>query len=87
VGIRPGEKLHEEMITETDGLNTLEFANQFVMVPAHRELWDPDEYCRAFNGKRCEYGFRYHSGSNTDWLSVEQLRELIRTQVDPTFTV
>lgn len=86
VGIRPGEKLHEEMITETDGLNTIEFVNQFVMLPSSR-LWDEDEYCRTFSGRRCEYGFRYQSGSNTQWLSVEQLRELIRTQVDPTFTV
>jgi UDP-N-acetylglucosamine 4,6-dehydratase len=84
-GIRPGEKLHEEMITETDGLNTIEFARHFVILPATR-LWDVDEYCRIFNGRRCEYGFRYSSGANIEWLNVEQIRELIRKHIDPQFT-
>lgn len=84
VGIRPGEKLHEEMITETDGLNTLEFDRHFIILPSNR-LWDVAEYCRVFKGKRSEYGFRYNSGANTEWLGVEQLRELIRRHVDPNF--
>ncbi len=84
-GIRPGEKLHEEMVTETDGLNTIELPNQFVILPSTR-LWDPDEFCRTFNGKRCEYGFCYNSGTNKEWLTVDQIRELIRKHVDPTFT-
>lgn len=83
-GIRPGEKLHEEMITETDGLNTVELERQFVILPSTR-LWDAEEFCRTFNGRRCEYGFRYNSGTNTEWLSVEQIRELIRRHVDPNF--
>jgi UDP-N-acetylglucosamine 4,6-dehydratase len=86
VGIRPGEKLHEEMITETDGLNTLEFGRHFVILPV-MPTWDPTEYSEAFNGRRCEYGFKYSSGTNTEWLNVEQLRELIRKHVDPTFAV
>jgi UDP-N-acetylglucosamine 4,6-dehydratase (inverting) len=86
VGIRPGEKLHEEMITETDGLNAIEFDRYFVILPSAR-LWDPEEYCKAFNGKRCDYGFRYSSGNNTEWLSVERLRELIHKHVDPSFAV
>ena len=86
VGIRPGEKLHEEMITETDGLNTIEFERYFVITPSAR-LWDPEDYCKAFNGKRCDYGFKYSSGNNTEWLSVERLRELIRKHVDPSFAV
>ena len=86
VGIRPGEKLHEEMITETDGLNTIEFERYFVITPSAR-LWDPEDYCKAFNGKRCDYGFKYSSGNNTEWLSVERLRELIRKHLDPSFAV
>lgn len=86
VGIRPGEKLHEEMITETDGLNTLQFADHFVIQPA-MPLWSSAEYARAFSGSVCDYGFRYSSGENNEWLSVEQLRELIRTHVDSSFTI
>jgi UDP-N-acetylglucosamine 4,6-dehydratase len=86
VGIRPGEKLHEEMITETDGFNTIEFDRYFVILPSSK-LWDPEKFSKTFRGKRCELGFRYSSGNNKEWLSVAQLRELIRKHVDPTFTV
>jgi len=84
VGIRPGEKLHEEMITETDALNTLEFAKYFVILPS-MSLWNEDEYARAKNGKRLDYGFKYSSGTNDEWLDVAQLREQIRLHVDPAF--
>ena len=86
VGIRPGEKLHEELITETDGLNTIELDQHFVILPA-AQLWDADEYRKAFNGRRCEYGFRYSSDTNKEWLTVKQLRELIRLHVDPAFEI
>jgi FlaA1/EpsC-like NDP-sugar epimerase len=86
VGIRPGEKLHEEMITETDGLNTLEFDRHFVILPAMRE-WSPEEYMQKFNGRACQYGFKYSSDNNTQWLSVDQIRDLIRQHVDPNFAV
>jgi UDP-N-acetylglucosamine 4,6-dehydratase/5-epimerase len=86
VGIRPGEKIHEDMITETDAINTLEFERYFVILPA-MSTWDPAQLMATFSGKRCENGFRYSSGANSEWLSVEQLRELIKTHVDPTFTV
>ena len=76
VGIRPGEKLHEEMITETDGLNTLEFSKYFVIQPA-MPLWDARAYCDTFAGKPQEYGFNYSSGNNTEWLSVEAIRGLL----------
>ncbi|PLY08294.1 MAG: UDP-N-acetylglucosamine 4,6-dehydratase (inverting) [Desulfuromonas sp.] len=84
VGIRPGEKLHEEMVTETDAINTVEFKDYFVILPS-MQLWDVEKFIAAFDGKRCEYGFAYNSGTNTDWLSVEQLRELIREHVAPNF--
>lgn len=85
VGIRPGEKLHEEMITETDGLSTLSFKNHFVILPA-MQIWDPEKYRQHFDGQRCEYGFKYNSGTNEHWLSVEDIRFLIRKHVDPAFT-
>jgi UDP-N-acetylglucosamine 4,6-dehydratase len=86
VGIRPGEKLHEEMITRTDGLNTIEFDRYFVILPSSK-LWEPEEFRTTFRGKRCDVGFKYGSENNTEWLNTEQLRELIRKHVDPTFTV
>lgn len=84
VGIRPGEKLHEEMITETDGYNSLEFDRHFVILPSI-PLFDVDEYDRVFGGRRCPEGFKYNSGTNTEWLSVEEIRQQIRDHVDPTF--
>jgi UDP-N-acetylglucosamine 4,6-dehydratase len=86
VGIRAGEKLHEEMITETDALNSLEFKDHFVILPSMR-LWDINRYMETFEGHPCDAGFRYCSGTNTEWLTVAELRQLIRLHVDKNFTV
>jgi UDP-N-acetylglucosamine 4,6-dehydratase/5-epimerase len=85
VGIRPGEKVHEEMVTETDALNTVEFDKYFVILPSC-PLWDQKKFITTYNGRFCEQGFRYNSGENTDWLSVERIRELVCQHVDPNFT-
>ncbi|CAG0975328.1 UDP-N-acetylglucosamine 4,6-dehydratase (inverting) [Geobacter sp.] len=82
VGIRPGEKLHEEMITTTDAINTIEFTDYFVILPS-MPLWDTEQFMKDFDGRRCSDGFAYNSGTNTDWLNVEQLRELIYTHLNP----
>jgi len=86
VGIRPGEKLHEEMVTETDALNSVEFSNYFVILPSMR-LWDVEAFARTFNGRPCPQGFSYNSGTNDRWLSVAEIRELVRRHVAPDFTV
>ena len=85
VGIRPGEKIHEEMITETDSLVTLEFERYYVITPSTPQ-WDIDEMMKKLNGKKVEVGFKYNSGTNNDWLTVEQLRDSIKKNVDPNFT-
>ena len=79
VGIRPGEKLHEEMITETDGISTIEFPGHFVILPAIQH-WDPADYARQLGGEKCPDGFKYNSGTNDQWLSVDQLRHLIQSE-------
>jgi UDP-N-acetylglucosamine 4,6-dehydratase (inverting) len=84
VGIRPGEKLHEEMITITDSLNTVELPKYFVITPS-MPLWDVKDFAAAFNGRVLDHGFAYNSGTNPEFLDVEQLREQIRLHVDPHF--
>jgi UDP-N-acetylglucosamine 4,6-dehydratase len=86
VGVRPGEKIHEEMITETDSLNTVEFKKYYVITPAVPN-WNLAEWTKHFNGKPVPVGFKYNSGSNSEWLSPENLREEIKKHVDPDFSV
>ncbi|EKJ88784.1 UDP-N-acetylglucosamine 4,6-dehydratase (inverting) [Leptospira meyeri] len=81
VGIRPGEKLHEEMITETDALSTLEFDKYFVILPSFKTSWDVEDFKKKFNGDFCKENFRYNSGENHEWLSVEDIRGLIKSKV------
>jgi UDP-N-acetylglucosamine 4,6-dehydratase/5-epimerase len=83
VGIRPGEKLHEEMITETDALNSIEFEKYFVILPSTK-LWDIDKFRKESNssvGKMCNFGFTYNSSSNKDFLTVNDLEELIQNHI------
>lgn len=79
IGIRPGEKLHEEMITSTDALNTIEFDTYYVILPS-TPLWNVEQFTRTSSesaGNPCEFGFSYNSGTNPDFLTVEEIRELI----------
>jgi UDP-N-acetylglucosamine 4,6-dehydratase (inverting) len=90
VGIRPGEKIHEEMITETDSLNTIELEKYYVIVPNFPfESYENTlaRFMAHHKGKKVKEGFRYSSGQNTEWLSVEQIREQIRLHVDSSFNV
>jgi UDP-N-acetylglucosamine 4,6-dehydratase (inverting) len=86
VGIRPGEKLHEEMITVTDGLNTMEFDDHYVIFPAMK-FYNAKAYKEKHGGKECPDVFSYNSGTNDEWLTVQQLRDLIREHIDPDFRI
>jgi len=80
VGIRPGEKLHEEMITETDSLSSVEFDKYYVVLPA-TPLWDIKKFVSESNsstGKMCDYGFSYNSSTNKDFLTHNDIRKLIK---------
>ena len=86
VGIRPGEKIHEEMITSSDSFNTYDLGRYYVIVPSiHR--WKLEDFVEKFNAQKVPEGFRYNSGENDEWESVEQLRKLITEYVDPAFSV
>lgn len=84
VGIRPGEKIHEEMITSSDSFYTYDLGKYYAILPSSHK-WKLDEYIQHFNAKKVEQGFRYNSGENTEWETVESLRGLIKEHVDPTF--
>ena len=77
IGIRPGEKMHEEMITETDAPNTVVFDNYFVILPSRR-LFNVDTFMKRFGGRLCGDGFKYNSGTNDSWLSVEDIRTMVK---------
>ena len=82
VGIRPGEKLHEEMITSSDSYNTIDIGDFFAILPANGK----QKYLDYYKGsKEVPKGFSYNSGKNDQWVSVEEMRELIKNQVDPNF--
>ncbi len=81
VGIRPGEKLHEEMITASDSVNTVDLGRYFAILPT-MEGWSHDNYCLETGAKMVSPGFCYSSGTNDEFLTVPQLRTLIREQVE-----
>ena len=84
VGIRPGEKLHEEMITVTDALSTAEFDNYYVILPS-LPLWDVARFVAESgngNGRMVADGFAYNSGTNDVFLTQGQIKELIGTDVE-----
>ncbi len=85
-GIRPGEKIHEEMITSSDSFSTYDLGKYYVILPQVPN-WKLDDYTKKFNAKKVEEGFSYTSNNNTDWESVESLRKLIVEHVDSDFKV
>lgn len=86
VGIRPGEKVHEEMITSSDSFNTVDLGRYFAILSSAGEM-SIDQYCVATKATAIESGFSYNSGANDRFLSVEELRGLIREHVDPSHEV
>ena len=82
VGVRPGEKIHEEMITESDSFNTVEMDSYYAILPSGG-VYSLEEYCSKTGSKRVLQGFHYNSGTNRSFLTVEELRDLIRIHIDP----
>jgi UDP-N-acetylglucosamine 4,6-dehydratase/5-epimerase len=86
VGIRPGEKVHEEMITSSDSYTTVDLGPYYAILP-QAQPWRNVRYFEEINAQPVPPGFRYNSGENTEWLNVEQLRILIKNHLYPDFSV
>jgi len=86
VGVRPGEKIHEEMITNSDAPNTIEFKEYFVIHP-NNPKWKPGDLMNKYQGQKVDDEFYYNSGKNLSWLTVDQLRTDIKNHVDANFKV
>ena len=84
VGIRPGEKIHEEMITSSDSFSTIDLGSYYAVLPCDGSVQRRYE-ATGLPVRPVDPGFAYNSGTNPDFLSVEQLRDLIREHVDPSF--
>ena len=86
VGIRPGEKIHEEMITASDSFSTVDLGRYYAILPQVPK-WSLSEYVKSFDAKKVAEGFTYNSGKNEEFLTVEQLRELAQHHCDASFAV
>ncbi len=79
IGIREGEKLHEVMITKEDSSMTYEYEKHYIIYP-HYNWWGKDKLISG--GKPAAQDFEYNSGTNTQWLSTEQIQHLLKTDID-----
>ena len=80
VGIRPGEKLHEQMIGEDDAVSTYEYNEHFKILPVINNWADDPE--RIKDGIKVEDGFAYNSGDNSEWMSIDKAREWLKNNKD-----
>ncbi len=84
VGVRPGEKIHEEMITTSDSFYTYDLGKYYTILPSVPNF-NINDFIVAFGAKNVAEGFNYDSGSNTEWETVDSLRMLIKKHVDSNF--
>ena len=87
VGIRPGEKLHEEMLTETDSINTIDLGDKYAILPSVSYVNTEAEFLAHHKAQKVPFGFKYNSGTNTEWETVDSLRSLVKEHVDSSFEV
>lgn len=81
IGIRPGEKIHEEMITSSDSFTTYDMGRYYAILPQN-SIWDLSKFIKTFNATKVNQGFNYNSGENKKFLSIKEIRELIKTNFD-----
>ncbi len=83
VGIRPGEKLHEEMITNTDSLNTIDLGKYYAILPSISFCFEEQDYLSHHKAKKVPFGFKYNSGTNTEWETIDSLIKKIEANIGP----
>tara|TARA_B100000963_G_scaffold169373_1_gene147285 strand:+ start:25539 stop:26555 length:1017 start_codon:yes stop_codon:yes gene_type:complete len=76
IGIRPGEKVHEEMISSSDSYNSYDLGKYYVILPT-RLKWNLSKFIKEFKAIKIPKGFSYNSGKNDEWLDIKQLKKLI----------
>ncbi len=86
IGIRPGEKIHEEMISSSDSFFTYDLGKYYAIIPQSTN-WPLSDFVSNFNAKKVSEGFSYNSLDNEEWETVESLREKIKEFVDPNFEI
>jgi UDP-N-acetylglucosamine 4,6-dehydratase (inverting) len=84
IGIRPGEKIHEEMISSTDSFYTYDIGKYYVIVPPNPK-WEIEKFISNYNAKKVAHGFRYNSGDNSEWETIDSIRTLIKENLDSKF--
>jgi UDP-N-acetylglucosamine 4,6-dehydratase len=84
VGVRPGEKIHEEMITSSDSFYTYDLGKYYTILPSVPNF-NINDFVAAFGAKKVADGFNYDSGTNTEWETIDSLRMLIKKHVDLNF--
>lgn len=84
IGIRPGEKIHEEMITSSDSFYTYDLGKYYTILPAITNF-DINEYVDKLGAKKVDEGFNYDSGTNSEWETIQSLKSLIKEHLDSNF--
>jgi UDP-N-acetylglucosamine 4,6-dehydratase len=80
IGIRPGEKIHEEMITSSDSYNTYDLGKYYTILPSE-PIFNLNNFIKFFNAKKVKPGFNYDSSNNSEWETVESLKLLIKKHI------
>jgi len=84
IGIRPGEKIHEEMISSSDSFNTIDIGKYFIILPKVDKK-TINKYKKKFKIKKFKENTSYNSGTNSSFLNIKQIRDLIKTKIDSKF--
>lgn len=85
IGLRPGEKIHEELITTSDSTSTVKVGDYFAILPVNMN-YTLEEYCQLTGAELVPVGFSYNSGDNNHFLTISEIQSLIQKHVDPSFT-